>query len=383
MRLGQFRLGHLRELGRVRNCVFGVGIAGMAISAVALASASVGTPPGSSGVASSGGRIESAFATIQSGIGDELPRSQVSTRHLANLDPQATAETIVAKNRGRTTAPGAATERASFDERFNSSYAARERFASFDERFAAASVDARERVPASVQTADWLASAQYRLETQEREEARLAMLRAVADAPAETQAQASAGATPSKPMRLAYAPVDVTPSDVAPREVAPGDALPAERSKRTAIYDISARVVYLPNGDKLEAHSGYGEHMDDLRSVRIRNLGVTPPNVYKLSLRESLFHGVRAIRMTPVAPHTMYARDGFLVHPYMLGPNGQSNGCVSIGDYAKFLNAFLNGEVERLVVVERLADPPPAEPAAGWLADRSKALFGYSQAAML
>ena len=56
---------------------------------------------------------------------------------------------------------------------------------------------------------------------------------------------------------------------------------------------------------------------------------------------------------------------------------------MSIGDYAKFLNAFLNGEVERLVVVERLADPPPAEPAAGWLADRSKALFGYSQAAML
>ncbi|HEY6699853.1 MAG TPA: hypothetical protein VI137_03400 [Pseudolabrys sp.] len=38
----------------------------------------------------------------------------------------------------------------------------------------------------------------------------------------------------------------------------------------------------------------------------------------------------------------------------MLGSNGQSNGCVSFGDYPKFLQAFLSGEVERLVVVPNL-----------------------------
>src|SRR3984893_6241102 len=43
---------------------------------------------------------------------------------------------------------------------------------------------------------------------------------------------------------------------------------------------------------------------------------------------------------------------------YMLGPNGQSNGCVSFRDYPAFLNAFLKGEVERLVVVQHLAAAP-------------------------
>ena len=42
----------------------------------------------------------------------------------------------------------------------------------------------------------------------------------------------------------------------------------------------------------------------------------------------------------------------------MLGPNGQSNGCVSFKDYDKFLHAFLKGEVERLVVVMHLDGAP-------------------------
>jgi Protein of unknown function (DUF2778) len=51
----------------------------------------------------------------------------------------------------------------------------------------------------------------------------------------------------------------------------------------------------------------------------------------------------------------MYGRAGVLAHPYMLGANGQSNGCVSLNDYSEFLNAFLRGEVTRLVVVGALA----------------------------
>jgi len=90
----------------------------------------------------------------------------------------------------------------------------------------------------------------------------------------------------------------------------------------------------------------------------VRMQGATPPNVYNLTLRERLFHGVRAIRLNPVDGSRMYGRAGILAHPYMLGANGQSNGCVSFGDYPEFLNAFLRGEVTRLVVVERLESPP-------------------------
>ena len=61
----------------------------------------------------------------------------------------------------------------------------------------------------------------------------------------------------------------------------------------TAIYDITARMVYLPDGTKLEAHSGLGPKMDDPRHVHVRMHGATPPHVYDLVPREALFHGVR------------------------------------------------------------------------------------------
>jgi len=135
-------------------------------------------------------------------------------------------------------------------------------------------------------------------------------------------------------------------------------ALPAADS-RTAIYDISAHTVYLPNGERLEAHSGLGDKMDDPRYVDVRLRGPTPPNVYDLKLREALFHGVRAIRLTPVDDDKMFGRDGILAHTYMLGPNGQSNGCVSFRDYDKFLHAFLRGEVDRMVVVASMRPRAP------------------------
>jgi hypothetical protein len=40
----------------------------------------------------------------------------------------------------------------------------------------------------------------------------------------------------------------------------------------------------------------------------------------------------------------------------MLGPNGDSNGCVSIKDYDGFLAAFQRGEIKHLVVVSSLTD---------------------------
>ena len=124
----------------------------------------------------------------------------------------------------------------------------------------------------------------------------------------------------------------------------------------TAVYDISARVVYMPNGAKLEAHSGFGELMDDPGHVSERNVGATPPNIYDLKPRERLFHGVPALRMVPVDHNGAFGRSGLLAHSYMMGPNGDSNGCVSIKNYEKFLKAFQSGEIKRLVVVASLGE---------------------------
>jgi len=132
----------------------------------------------------------------------------------------------------------------------------------------------------------------------------------------------------------------------------------APHPPRTAIYDITAKTVYLPNGERLEAHSGVGQMMDDPSTLRHKWRGVTPPNTYELKLREALFHGVQAIRLTPVDENKMYGRDGILAHSYLLGPNGQSHGCISFKDYARFLRAFQRGEIERIVVVPRLGRPP-------------------------
>jgi hypothetical protein len=133
-----------------------------------------------------------------------------------------------------------------------------------------------------------------------------------------------------------------------------GVSVPFDSDNRTAIYDIAARTVYLPNGNKLEAHSGLGSRLDDPRYVTAKGQGPTPPNIYNLALRERLFHGVRAIRLVPVHDGKMFGRDGILAHSYMLGPSGQSNGCVSFRNYPAFLNAFLKGEVDRIVVVQHL-----------------------------
>jgi hypothetical protein len=120
----------------------------------------------------------------------------------------------------------------------------------------------------------------------------------------------------------------------------------------TAIYDISAQVVTLPNGERLEAHSGLGDKLDDPRYVHVPMRGATPPGTYTLTEREQLFHGVRALRLNPVGGSgAIYGRVGLLAHTYMLGPNGDSNGCVSFRNYDRFLQAYLRGEVRRLVVV--------------------------------
>jgi len=122
----------------------------------------------------------------------------------------------------------------------------------------------------------------------------------------------------------------------------------------TAVYDISAHTVYLPGGAKLEAHSGRGGRMDDPRYVHEHMRGATPPNVYELALREKKFHGVQALRLKPVGGGNTFGRSGLLAHTYMLGPKGESNGCVVFKNYNAFLQAFQNGHVKHLIVVDNL-----------------------------
>jgi hypothetical protein len=154
----------------------------------------------------------------------------------------------------------------------------------------------------------------------------------------------------SKPA-LAYASQESGVFD-AMRRITSGPQLGYDR--QTAVYDISAHTVYLPDGTKLEAHSGLGDKLDNPRYVHVRMRGPTPPHVYDLSPRERLFHGVQALRLNPVGEGHVFGRAGLLAHTYMLGPNGASNGCVSFKNYGAFLRAFQNGEVKRLAVVAHI-----------------------------
>ena len=154
------------------------------------------------------------------------------------------------------------------------------------------------------------------------------------------------------------------PSEARPRPMTIASAVAAfsEPDSKIAIYDIAAHTVYMPNGDTLEAHSGLGERLDNPRYVNVKMKGPTPPNVYKMSLRERAFHGVRAIRLNPVDESKMYGRDGMLAHTYMLRNRGHSNGCVVFSNYPAFRAAFQRGVVDRLVVVEHLDKPPRVNP---------------------
>ncbi|MAS05618.1 MAG: hypothetical protein CL534_13185 [Ahrensia sp.] len=141
------------------------------------------------------------------------------------------------------------------------------------------------------------------------------------------------------------------------------DSLLPGRGSKVAVYDIGAKVVYMPNGEKLEAHSGLAHMKDNPRYADQKNKGPTPPNLYNLRMREARFHGVEAIRLLPADGKKKYNRDGLLAHTYMYVAGGgkdksQSNGCVVFKDYDKFLTAFKRGEVKHMIVVGHLKEVP-------------------------
>ncbi len=159
------------------------------------------------------------------------------------------------------------------------------------------------------------------------------------------------GASRAPGQTLAYA----APEDSGLGLLRPGSvARPLPYDRWTAVYDIAAHTVTLPDGTRLEAHSGLGNRLDDPRGVAERMRGATPPNLYELQQREQLFHGVRALRLNPVGDGTTYGRGGLLAHTYMLGPRGDSNGCVVFKNYGAFLQAYDAGTIKHLAVVARM-----------------------------
>ncbi|MGV2127447.1 tlde1 domain-containing protein [Agrobacterium vitis] len=188
----------------------------------------------------------------------------------------------------------------------------------------------------------------------------------------ETEADTDTSARPQpKTIPLKSAPEKTAPKTVMAyarsQEVMDDDESPSIFRKRAslpgrgsgvAVYDISSATVYMPNGEKLVAHSGRGENRDNPRSVHIKNRGATPPNIYRLTLRESLFHGVEALRMTPVGGNNMYGRDGFLTHTFLLRVRGDSSGCVVFQEYPRFLAAYKRGDIKTLIVVPTVAELP-------------------------
>jgi hypothetical protein len=325
----------------------------------------------------------SVFGTIHpelfqlgpTGLGLEIADSDV---RLASLEAGDQSD-LMRGTDDRSEPPAPAADRASFGDRF--SFDAQPAV-SFDDRFGGAISP----VTAPVQSA----AAEPRASVPPVASAPRAIARAAAAEPARKRMMApkfQLASLSDEPLPTAYAPSDSVPKDPglrdllpAPKAATPKDSNPLSDidTSRTAIYDITAHTVYLPNGQRLEAHSGLGSRMDNPRYVNLKMHGPTPPNVYELKLRESPFHGVRALRLNPIDETRMYGRDGILAHTYMLGPNGQSNGCVSFSDYQAFLNAYLRGEVDRLVVVERLAAPPSSKTASGWLSNALKDIFRRS-----
>ncbi|MBA2400770.1 MAG: DUF2778 domain-containing protein [Bradyrhizobium sp.] len=165
------------------------------------------------------------------------------------------------------------------------------------------------------------------------------------------------GKQPAPGSLLSYASADASVTGSIPDTLSKNPMLGGSPpyDKQTAVYDIAAKMVYLPDGTRLEAHSGLGAKMDDVRYAHVRMQGVTPPHIYELKPREALFHGVPALRLTPIGGQDkIFGRDGLLAHTYMLGNRGDSNGCVSFKDYYAFLNAYRNQGIRRLAVLARV-----------------------------
>jgi hypothetical protein len=180
----------------------------------------------------------------------------------------------------------------------------------------------------------------------------------------------------AKPTVLAFAKPD-NPMRMEPESPAqPSPKWPGIGTK-VAIYDITNGVVHMPDGTKLEAHSGIGEMRDNPKFTHVKMRGPTPPGTYKLSMRESLFHGVAAIRLTPVDGRPPQGRTGLLAHSFLLRVRGDSHGCVAFSEYPRFLKAFQRGDITHMIIVNKWDGKRPGSGSGGGFMAK---LFGNNDA---
>jgi Protein of unknown function (DUF2778) len=321
------------------------GIAAMFLSFV-LKSGGTQAGPADTGLPGSGisvfGTIHPDMFPVRVPLGSARPINRVE---LASLEPQVGFDAAAA----RSDMPGC--QNASLDQRFTA----------FDGR--PASSDNR------IGSAD-----DCRASFDERFRSAMPVLASGVRSPPDREVQRQRADAPKAMLSTAHLPTAHLPTArLSPGPARKGVPLTGDDG-RIAIYDITAHTVYLPGGQRLEAHSGLGGFMDNPRHVHLRMRGATPPNIYNLAFRERRFHGVRAIRLNPVDDARMHGRGGILAHTYMLGSNGQSNGCVSFRNYPEFLDAFQKGQVTRLAVVDHL-ESPPGKLAAGQLPEPVKELM--------
>src|SRR5215475_12560575 len=243
--------------------------AGMTALAIGFAAGSLGQRV--VGAASAGHRAESALLSVFESIRPKSLNHSASLVHVASLETGFAFKPAVEESEP----PVSTSRRDSFGERFLFD----QKLASFDERFAGGDISVAGTEDSESNVLNYVPS----------------------PGPEEHASQPATGRSTPKLAPAALSP----PASAARKRVATAEASkhsisPDYDDSRTAIYDIAARTVYLPNGRRLEAHSGLGSQMDDARYVHVKRQGPTPPNTYKLIMREEPFHGVRAIRLVPV-----------------------------------------------------------------------------------
>ncbi len=127
-------------------------------------------------------------------------------------------------------------------------------------------------------------------------------------------------------------------------ELAPKPPALNQFDRFTAVYDLMAHTVFLPDGSRLEAHSGLGP------------LGTIPPMSWKRTgaRRRRMNMNSRCARACSTACRRCgsipsagrmrsMAAPGCSPTPTCWGPDGDSNGCVSFKNYDAFLAAFQSG----------------------------------------
>ena len=120
-----------------------------------------------------------------------------------------------------------------------------------------------------------------------------------------------------KPVALAYA---------APDDAGLVGNIAGRYDQWTAVYDISAHKVYLPDGSVLPFRPRQRARRSGVTPTNVQ--GSTPVNVYDLKPRETLLHGVEAIRLDP-SGRVPRARPQRLFGPHLHAwPQWDSFGCV-------------------------------------------------------